>query len=37
MQGTPYWMSPEVVKETGHGTKSDIWLVLILFLSICYN
>ena len=29
MRGTPYWMAPEVVKEEGHGTKSDIWQVLI--------
>jgi mitogen-activated protein kinase kinase kinase len=34
LQGSVFWMAPEVVKQTAHTTKADIWSVGCLVVEM---
>jgi serine/threonine protein kinase len=35
LRGTPYFMAPEVITQTGHGRKADVWSVGCTVLQMC--
>ena len=34
LRGTPYWMAPEVIKQTGHSFPADVWSVACVLVEM---